>query len=69
MALDTKQKQGSAIDVGLPWRQWTTEPTASIAESDRLSLAKLCSEPTPTVAANALVLQSQSRRVRAIRRM
>lgn len=69
MALDSAQKRGSAVHIGMPHRQWLTEPTGTVSVGPRLSLLRLCSAVTPTVAANALVLQSQSRRVRALRRM
>lgn len=46
MALDTKQKQGSAIGITLPFRPWLTEPVVSIGAGEQLSLLKLCSEPT-----------------------
>lgn len=52
MSLDTKQKQGSAIGMGLPFRQWLAEPTATIGEGERLSLIKFCAEPL----AEALVI-------------
>lgn len=42
MALDTKQKRGSAIGLLLPWRQWLGEPGESNG-SLRLSLVRLCS--------------------------
>ena len=69
MALDSAQKRGSAISLADPFRTWLTEPTGTVSVGPRLSLLRLCSAVTPTVAANALVLQSQSRRVRALRRM
>lgn len=43
MALDSKQKRGSAIDVGQPNRQWLLEPDGTISGADKQSLAKLCS--------------------------
>ena len=69
MALDSKQKRGSAMLVGMPFRTWLTEPTGTVSVGPRLSLLRLCSAVTPAVAANALIPQSQSRRVRALRRM
>lgn len=51
MALDSKQKRGSAISLSLPHRQWLQEPDGTIAASDRLSLVKLCS----AIAAAAVV--------------
>ncbi len=43
MALDTKSKRGSAISVGMPFRQWLAEPDGTLDAGDRASLAKLCS--------------------------
>jgi hypothetical protein len=45
VALDSTQAQGSAIDLGLPWRQWQAAPVASIGPSERQSLLKLCATP------------------------
>lgn len=45
MALDTKQKQGSAMLLTMPFRQWLAEPVVSIGSGEQLSLLKLCSEP------------------------
>jgi hypothetical protein len=49
VALDTKQKQGSALDIGMPFRQWLAEPVAVLTSAEHLSLLKLCSEPVPGV--------------------
>ena len=46
MALDTKQKKGSAIGLTLPWRNWLAEPVATIGDGEKLSLLKLCSDVT-----------------------
>lgn len=43
MALDSKQKRGSAIGILSPSRQWLTEPTGTIDTTPRQSLLKLCS--------------------------
>lgn len=51
MALDTKQKQGSAMLIGMPFRPWLTEPQATPDAGDRLSLLRLCSDPTPAAVA------------------
>lgn len=45
MALDTKQLQGSAIDLGSPWRQWLAEPTLTPGFGEQQSLLKLCANP------------------------
>lgn len=47
MALDSKQKRGSALDMSLPQRQWLAEPDGTLANTDRVSLVKLCSAVTP----------------------
>lgn len=47
MALDSKQKRGSAISISLPQRQWLAEPDGTLANTDRVSLAKLCSAIVP----------------------
>jgi hypothetical protein len=47
MALDTKQKRGSAIDLTLGFRSWLAEPDGSLAVTDRLSLLKLASAVSP----------------------
>lgn len=69
MSLDSKQKRGSAMLVGMPFRTWLTEPTGTVSVGPRLSLLRLCSAVTPTTPANALAPTAQSRRVRALRRM
>lgn len=43
MSLDTKQKRGSAVHMGLPFRRWLAEPDGTVAVGDRASLLKLCS--------------------------
>lgn len=44
MALDTEQKRGSSIGIGLPFRRWILKPTDGVnSESERLSLLKMCS--------------------------
>jgi hypothetical protein len=45
--LDSKQKRGSALDVGQPQRQWLAEPDGALADTDRASLLKLCSAVAP----------------------
>lgn len=61
MALDSTQAQGSAIDLGLPWRQWQAAPVASIGPSERQSLLKLCATPrVATVRRTALTLPARS---------
>ncbi len=48
MALDSKQKRGSAINLGLPFRAWLAEPDGTLDASDRASVGlKLCSAVTP----------------------
>ena len=49
MSLNTKQKRGSAISLGMPHRQWLAEPSNSIGFGDRLSLLKLCSSPVADI--------------------
>ena len=44
MALDTLQKQGSAIHLGIPFRVWRTAP-ATIGAGEQQSLLGLCSVP------------------------
>jgi hypothetical protein len=41
MAIDTKNKQGSAMLLTMPWRPWLAEPDGSLDGSDQLSLLKL----------------------------
>jgi hypothetical protein len=48
MALDTKQKRGSAIDLTLGFRSWLAEPDGSLAVADRVSLLKLSSGVPPS---------------------
>jgi len=43
MSLDTKQRRGSAISVGLPWRNWVSDPSEVIDFGDRLSFAHYAS--------------------------
>lgn len=40
MALNTKQRRGSAIGVSLPFRQWLAEPSGSLPLASRLSLLR-----------------------------
>ena len=47
MALDTKQKRGSAIGISLPFRQWLSNPSGTVVATDRLSLLKLSGAITP----------------------
>ena len=64
MSLDSKQKRGSAISLGLPFRIWQAEPDGTLDATDRASLLKLCSAVTPeapappgaTVVANSMLL-------------
>lgn len=44
MALDTFQKQGSAVHIGMPFRVWKTAP-ATISQGERQSLSGLCAIP------------------------
>jgi hypothetical protein len=44
MALDTYQKQGSAIHLGIPFRVWRTAP-ATIGAGEQQSLLGLCAVP------------------------
>jgi hypothetical protein len=44
MALDTFQKQGSAVHLGIPFRVWQTAP-ATIGQGEQQSLLSLCSTP------------------------
>lgn len=48
MALDTKQKRGSAINMAQPWRIWLAEPDGTLDANDRISLLKLCSAIAPS---------------------
>jgi hypothetical protein len=41
MALDTKQKRGSATLLTLPFRAWLTEPDGALTVEDRTALLKL----------------------------
>lgn len=43
MSLNTKQRRGSAIDVGMPHRQWLANPSGDVDYPERISLLKLCS--------------------------
>ena len=47
MALDTKQKRGSAISMSIPNRQWLAEPDGTLVATDRVSLVKLASAVAP----------------------
>ncbi len=47
MSLDTKQKRGSAISIGLPYRQWLSDPDGTLDSADRVALLKLCSAIAP----------------------
>jgi hypothetical protein len=38
MAVDTKQKRGSLIGYGMPWRRWKSEPAGEFGVGGRLSL-------------------------------
>lgn len=40
MAIDSKQKRGSLIGHGMPWRSWLSEPSGTIGVGSRLSLLK-----------------------------
>lgn len=55
MALDSKQKRGSAINCGIPFRRWLAEPDGTLADTDRVSLMKWCSAIAPEAAAAAIV--------------
>jgi len=41
MALDTKQKRGSVLELSLPFREWLSDPDGSLAAGDRQALLKL----------------------------
>ncbi len=41
--LDTKQKRGSAINIGMPGRQWLAEPSGTLDQGPRQSLLTYCS--------------------------
>lgn len=43
MTLDTKQKRGSAVSVSDPAREWLAEPSGTVSQDERQSLAKLSS--------------------------
>lgn len=45
MALDTKQKRGSAMSIGMPGRPWASVPAGSLAQLSRQSIVLLCSTP------------------------
>ena len=47
MALDSKQKRGSVLGLGSPWRSWLAEPDGTLASTDRVSLLKWGSAVTP----------------------
>ena len=47
MALDSKQKRGSAISLTIPYRSWLAEPDGTLADTDRMSLLKMCSAIAP----------------------
>jgi hypothetical protein len=48
--LDTKQKRGSVMGMGLPPRVWLAEPSGALPVGSRLSLLKLGAGVTPTAA-------------------
>lgn len=50
MALDSKQKRGSVLGFGSPWRSWLAEPDGTLANTDRVSLLKWGSAITPSAA-------------------
>jgi len=54
MALDTKQKRGSAICLSLPHRQWLAEPDGTLSSTDRMSLLKYCSAVAPAAPGGAV---------------
>lgn len=47
MALDTKQKRGSALLMGQPWRGWLAEPSGALPVASRISLRWWCSGVSP----------------------
>lgn len=50
MALDSKQKRGSAVHTKLPFRRWLSNPAGDLtASTGRLSILKLCSAVAATV--------------------
>lgn len=49
MALDSKQKRGSAMLLGQPWRGWLAEPTGTVTSASRISLRWWCSAVPPTL--------------------
>ena len=55
VALDSKQKRGSAIGLSLPFRQWLAEPDGTLSATDRVSLVKLCSAVSPASPAGTVL--------------
>lgn len=53
MALDSKQKRGSAVSMSLPFRQWLAEPDGTLANTDRMSMVKFASAVAPAAASSA----------------
>ena len=51
MALDSKQKRGSVIGLGLSFRTWLVEPSGAIDQAtERVSLLRLASTIEPSQA-------------------
>ena len=53
MSLDSKQKRGAVLELGMPWRAWLADPDSSFDAGDRLSLLKLSSVPLPSSSVSA----------------
>ena len=43
MSLSTKQRRGSAMLIGLPYRPWISEPDGNVDFGSRLSMLRYCS--------------------------
>lgn len=62
MSLDTKQKRGSAINIGMPFRRWQVEPSGNLNPSKQLSLLRYSSaiDPLFTAVFNKICLYNES---------
>jgi hypothetical protein len=65
MALDSKNKRGSAMLLTIPFRQWLAEPDGTLAVEDRMSLLKLAA----TFAAVVTYVRSHRYSLRVRRRI
>lgn len=54
MSLDSKQKRGAAVNLGIPGRQWLAEPDGTFLSADRISLLAYGSAEQPLEAASLL---------------